>query len=139
MLERKEIAYEKTVLIGIVTRNQDEEKLNEFLDELEFLTYTAGGEVVKRFTQRMDMPHSKSIIGTGKMEEVRAYVEEHEIGTVVFDDELSPAQFRNIERTLKAKIIDRTNLILDIFAFIFVILSMIEVCRFFRIFFLNHY
>lgn len=116
MLERKEIAYEKTVLIGIVTRNQDEEKLNEFLDELEFLTYTAGGEVVKRFTQRMDMPHSKTFIGTGKMEEVRAYVEEHEIGTVVFDDELSPAQLRNIERTLKAKIIDRTNLILDIFA-----------------------
>ncbi|GAA4273287.1 GTPase HflX [Aquimarina gracilis] len=116
MLERKEIAYEKTVLIGIVTRNQDEEKLEEFLDELEFLTYTAGGEVVKRFTQKMDMPNSKTFIGTGKMEEVQAYVEEHEIGTVVFDDELTPAQLRNIERILKAKIIDRTNLILDIFA-----------------------
>jgi len=116
MLERKEIAYEKTVLIGIVTKNQDEEKLTEFLDELEFLTYTAGGEVVKRFTQKMDMPNSKTFIGSGKMEEVRAYVEQHEIGTVVFDDELSPAQLRNIERILKAKIIDRTNLILDIFA-----------------------
>ncbi len=116
MLERKKIAYEKTVLIGIVTKDQDEEKLNEYLDELEFLTYTAGGEVVKRFTQKMDMPNSKTFIGTGKMEEVRAYVEEHEIGTVVFDDELSPAQLRNIERILKAKIIDRTNLILDIFA-----------------------
>ncbi len=116
MLERKEIAYEKAVLIGIVTRNQDEEKLEEFLDELEFLTYTAGGEVVKRFTQKMDMPNSKTFIGTGKIEQVRAYVEEHEIGTVVFDDELSPAQLRNIERILKAKIIDRTNLILDIFA-----------------------
>ncbi len=116
MLERKEIAYEKTILIGIVTRNQDEEKLEEFLDELEFLTYTAGGEVVKRFTQKMDMPNSKTFIGTGKMEEVQAYVEQHEIGTVVFDDELSPAQLRNIERILKAKIIDRTNLILDIFA-----------------------
>ncbi|MBQ0733762.1 GTPase HflX [Aquimarina celericrescens] len=116
MLERKEIAYEKTILIGIITKNQDEEKLTEFLDELEFLTYTAGGEVVKRFTQKMDMPNSKTFIGTGKMEEVRAYVEEHEIGTVVFDDELSPAQLRNIERILKAKIIDRTNLILDIFA-----------------------
>ncbi len=116
MLERKEIAYEKTVLIGIITKNQDENKLNEFLDELEFLTYTAGGEVVKRFTQKMEMPNSKTFIGTGKMEDVRAYVEQHEIGTVVFDDELSPAQLRNIERILKAKIIDRTNLILDIFA-----------------------
>ncbi len=116
MLESKEIAYEKTILIGIITKNQDEEKLTEFLDELEFLTYTAGGEVVKRFTQKMDMPNSKTFIGSGKMEEVRAYVEEHEIGTVVFDDELSPAQLRNIERILKAKIIDRTNLILDIFA-----------------------
>ncbi|MEW7289597.1 GTPase HflX [Aquimarina sp. 2304DJ70-9] len=116
MLEQKEIAYEKTVLIGIITKTQDEEKLNEFLDELEFLTYTAGGEVVKRFTQRMDIPNSKTFIGTGKLEEVRIYVEENEIGTVVFDDELSPGQLRNIERTLKAKIIDRTNLILDIFA-----------------------
>ncbi len=116
MLEHKEIAYEKTVLIGIITKSQDEDKLNEFLDELEFLTYTAGGKVVKRFTQKMDIPNSKTFIGTGKMEEVRLYVEENEIGTVVFDDELSPAQLRNIERTLKAKIIDRTNLILDIFA-----------------------
>ncbi|WP_106793668.1 GTPase HflX [Aquimarina sp. Aq78] len=116
MLEREEIAYEKTVLIGIITKNQDEEKLEEFLDELEFLTYTAGGEVVKRFTQKMDMPNSKTFIGSGKMEDVRIYVEQHDIGTVVFDDELSPGQLRNIERILKAKIIDRTNLILDIFA-----------------------
>ncbi len=116
MLEREEIAYEKTVLIGIITKHQDAEKLDEFLDELEFLTYTAGGEVVKRFTQKMDMPNSKTFIGTGKMEDVRAYVEQHDIGTVVFDDELSPGQLRNIERILKAKIIDRTNLILDIFA-----------------------
>ncbi|WP_024768573.1 GTPase HflX [Aquimarina macrocephali] len=116
MLEREEIAYEKTVLIGIITKNQDEEKLEEFLDELEFLTFTAGGEVVKRFTQKMDMPNSKTFIGSGKMEDVRIYVEQHDIGTVVFDDELSPGQLRNIERILKAKIIDRTNLILDIFA-----------------------
>lgn len=116
MLEKKDIAYEKAILIGIVTKNQDEEKLNEFLDELEFLTYTAGGEVVKRFTQKMEMPNSKTFIGTGKMEEVQAYVEQHDIGTVVFDDELTPAQQRNIERILKSKIIDRTNLILDIFA-----------------------
>ncbi|WP_074409843.1 MULTISPECIES: GTPase HflX [Aquimarina] len=116
MLEREKIAYEKTVLIGIITKNQDEEKLEEFLDELEFLTYTAGGEVVKRFTQKMDMPNSKTFIGSGKMEDVRIYVEQHDIGTVIFDDELSPGQLRNIERILKAKIIDRTNLILDIFA-----------------------
>ncbi|MDY8135294.1 GTPase HflX [Aquimarina sp. 2201CG5-10] len=116
MLEKQDVAYEKTVLIGIVTKNQDEEKLTEFLDELEFLTYTAGGEVVKRFTQKMDMPNSKTFIGTGKMEEVQTYVEQNDIGTVVFDDELTPGQLRNIERILKAKIIDRTNLILDIFA-----------------------
>ncbi|MBQ4820014.1 GTPase HflX [Aquimarina sp. MMG016] len=116
MLEQKNIAYEKAVLIGIVTKNQDQEKLNEFLDELEFLTYTAGGEVVKRFTQKMDIPNSKTFIGSGKMEEVEAFVEANDIGTVVFDDELTPAQLRNIERILKAKIIDRTNLILDIFA-----------------------
>lgn len=116
MLEKEKIKYEKAILIGIVTKNQDEEKLTEFLDELEFLTYTAGGEVVKRFTQKMEVPNSKTFIGSGKMEEVLAYVEQHDIGTVVFDDELTPAQQRNIERILKAKIIDRTNLILDIFA-----------------------
>lgn len=116
MLEKQDFVYEKAILIGIVTKNQDEKKLKEFLDELEFLTYTAGGEVVKRFTQKMDMPNSKTFIGTGKMEEVQEFVEKNDIGTVVFDDELTPGQQRNIERILKAKIIDRTNLILDIFA-----------------------
>ena len=116
MIEKEEIVYEKSILIGIITKNQDADKLTEFLDELEFLTYTAGGEVVKRFTQKMDVPNSKTFIGSGKMEEVLAYVEQHDIGTVVFDDELTPGQQRNIERILKAKIIDRTNLILDIFA-----------------------
>lgn len=82
----------KTVLIGIVTREQDADKLEEYLDELEFLTYTAGGEVVKRFSQKMDMPNPKTFIGTGKMEEVREFVKEHEIGAVIFDDELTPAQ-----------------------------------------------
>ncbi|MDH7446291.1 GTPase HflX [Aquimarina sp. 2201CG14-23] len=116
MIEKEKTVYEKAILIGIITKNQDEDKLTEFLDELEFLTYTAGGEVVKRFTQKMDVPNSKTFIGSGKMEEVLTYVEQHDIGTVVFDDELTPGQQRNIERILKAKIIDRTNLILDIFA-----------------------
>ncbi len=116
MLERKSIAYEKAVLIGVINRDQNEEKVNEFLDELEFLTYTAGGEVYKRFIQRMDVPNPKTLIGSGKMKEVEAYVDEHEIGSVIFDDELSPAQQRNIEKQLRCKIIDRTSLILDIFA-----------------------
>ncbi len=116
MLEKNDLEYEKVVLIGIVTREQNEEKLEEYLDELEFLTYTAGGEVVKRYTQKMERPDPKTFIGSGKMEEVRAYVSEHEIGTAIFDDELSPAQQKNIEKILHCKVLDRTNLILDIFA-----------------------
>jgi GTP-binding protein HflX len=116
MLEKNNLEYEKVVLIGIVTREQNEEKLEEYLDELEFLTYTAGGEVKKRFTQKMDMPNPKTFIGTGKMEEVRLFVSENEIGIAIFDDELSPAQQKNIEKILNCKVLDRTNLILDIFA-----------------------
>ncbi|GGW57962.1 GTP-binding protein HflX [Winogradskyella epiphytica] len=116
MIEKQEIDLEKTVLIGVITQNQDEEKSNEYLDELEFLTYTAGGEVIKRFTQKMAIPNPKTFIGTGKMEEVANFVKENEIGTVIFDDELSPAQERNISKILNCKILDRTNLILDIFA-----------------------
>jgi len=116
MLEKKINNYEKVVLIGLVTRFQNEEKMKEYLDELEFLAYTAGGEVVRKFTQKLDTPNPKTFIGTGRMEEVAAYVEEHEIGTVIFDDELTPAQQKNIERILRCKIIDRTYLILDIFA-----------------------
>lgn len=116
MIENKGLDYEKTVLIGVITRDQDEEKSKEYLDELEFLTYTAGGEVMKRFTQKMDMPNPKTFIGTGKMDEVLSYVKANDIGTIVFDDELSPAQQKNNERILGCKIIDRTNLILDIFA-----------------------
>ncbi|SEL87288.1 GTP-binding protein HflX [Maribacter orientalis] len=116
MIEKKSIDYEKAVLIGIINKDQNEEKVKEYLDELEFLTYTAGGEVLKRFTQRMDIPNPKTMIGTGKMEEIEKYVEEHEIGSVIFDDELTPGQQRNIEKQLRCKIIDRTSLILDIFA-----------------------
>ncbi len=116
MLEKKTHEYEKAILIGLITREQDEDKSTEYLDELEFLAYTAGAEVLKRFVQKMDMPNPKTFIGSGKMEEVREFVEQNEIGTAVFDDELSPAQQKNIERILRCKIIDRTNLILDIFA-----------------------
>ncbi len=116
MLEKNNLEYEKVVLIGIITREQNEEKLDEYLDELEFLTYTAGGEVVKRYTQKMERPDPKTFIGSGKMEEVRNYISENEVGTAIFDDELSPAQQKNIERVLNCKVLDRTNLILDIFA-----------------------
>lgn len=116
MLEKKKIQYEKAVLIGIITKDQNEQQSKEYLDELAFLTYTAGGEVIKRFTQKMDMPNSKTFIGTGKMEEVRAYIEANEVGTAIFDDELTPGQQKNIERILECKVLDRTNLILDIFA-----------------------
>lgn len=116
MLEQKDISLEKVVLIGIITKDQDEKTSKEYLDELEFLTYTAGGDVVKRFTQKMDMPNAKTFIGSGKMNDVQEYVKENEVGTVIFDDELSPAQERNISKILNCKILDRTNLILDIFA-----------------------
>ncbi len=116
MLEKKNLDYEKVVLVGVITTTQNEEKAHEYLDELEFLTYTAGGEVIKRFTQRLDAPNPKTFIGTGKMEELTQFVEENEIGTVIFDDELTPAQQNNIEKILRIKILDRTTLILDIFA-----------------------
>ncbi|TXE08229.1 GTPase HflX [Gelidibacter salicanalis] len=116
MLEKKDINLEKAVLIGVVTKQQNEEKSKEYLDELEFLTYTAGGEVVKRFTQKMEMPNPKTFIGTGKMQEVAEFIKENEIGTAIFDDELSAAQERNISKLLECKVLDRTNLILDIFA-----------------------
>jgi len=116
MLERKQIDYEKVVLVGIITKEQDEEKSQEYLDELEFLAFTAGGTVEGRFTQKIDLPNPKTFIGSGKMEEILAFVDENDIGTVIFDDELTPAQQKNIERALKVKVLDRTSLILDIFA-----------------------
>ena len=116
MIEKKDIALERAVLIGVITKDQNEEKSKEYLDELEFLTFTAGGYAAKRFTQKMDMPNPKTFIGTGKMEEVRKYIEEHDISTAIFDDELSSAQERIISKILDVKVLDRTNLILDIFA-----------------------
>ncbi|MEN9322744.1 MAG: GTPase HflX [Bacteroidota bacterium] len=116
MLEQEKITFEKTVLVGIITQNQPEDKLLEYLDELEFLTFTAGGSVMKRFFQKMERPNPKTFLGTGKMEEIHHYVKEHQISTVIFDDELSPSQQKNITRILDCKVLDRTNLILDIFA-----------------------
>src|SRR5699024_5418768 len=113
---QKKVVYEKSVLVGVITQFQPEEKLKEYLDELEFLTYTAGGEVLKRFTQKRTAPNPKTFIGSGKMEKVRLFVDEHDVDTVIFDDELTPAQQKNIERILKCKVMDRTFLILDIFA-----------------------
>jgi len=117
MLEKETIKFERTVIVGIVTQNQNEEKLAEYLDELEFLTFTAGGEVVKRFSQKMERPNPKTFLGTGKMDEISLYVKENNITTVIFDDELSPSQQKNISKILvETKVLDRTNLILDIFA-----------------------
>ncbi|WP_026754563.1 GTPase HflX [Sediminibacter sp. Hel_I_10] len=116
MIEKKDIELEKAVLIGVVTRDQNEERSKEYLDELEFLTYTAGGEVLKRYTQKMDMPNPKTFIGSGKMKEVQQFIEDNDVGTAIFDDELSAAQERNISKILNCKVLDRTNLILDIFA-----------------------
>lgn len=116
MLEKEKINFEKTVIVGIVTQNQSEEKLIEYLDELEFLTYTAGGEVIKRFWQKMDKPNPKTFLGTGKIEEIHNFVKSNDVSTIIFDDELSPSQQKNISRIIDCKILDRTNLILDIFA-----------------------
>lgn len=116
MLEKEVIVFEKTVLVGIVTQNQSEEKLIEYLDELEFLTYTAGGQVVKRFFQKLDRPNPKTFLGTGKMEEIQAFIKNNSVSTIIFDDELSPSQQKNISKILDCKVLDRTNLILDIFA-----------------------
>jgi GTP-binding protein HflX len=116
MIEREEINFERSVIVGIITQDQNESKLSEYLDELEFLTFTAGGQVYKRFTQKMDKPNPKTFVGTGKMEEIHSYIVENDIHTVIFDDELTPAQQKNISRELDCKVLDRTNLILDIFA-----------------------
>jgi GTP-binding protein HflX len=116
MIEKVKIDYEKAVLIGLITQNQDSDKSSEYLDELEFLTFTAGAEVLKRFVQKLATPNSRTFLGSGKMNEVQEYIKLHEVGLVVFDDELTPAQQRNIEKILECKILDRTNLILDIFA-----------------------
>jgi len=107
---------ERAVLVGVITQQQTEEQLKEYLDELAFLAETAGAETVHRFVQRLDTPHPKSFVGSGKLQEIIDFVKENEIDLVIFDDELSPSQLRNIDRALNTKVLDRSNLILDIFA-----------------------
>ena len=111
-----EALTEKAVLVGLITPEQNEQKVKEYLDELAFLADTAGAEAVKKFYQKLDYPNPVTFVGTGKLQEIKEYVIENEIGLVIFDDELSPKQLRNIEKELQVKILDRTSLILDIFA-----------------------
>ena len=116
MIEKKSLDFEKIVIVGIVNSNQNIETSNEYLDELEFLSYTAGGKVIKRFTQNLNQPNPKTFIGSGKLNEIFEFNKLNNVSSVIFDDELSPAQQGNIEKLLKCKILDRTGLILDIFA-----------------------
>lgn len=111
-----ETQTERAVLVGLITPGQNEQKVKEYLDELAFLAETAGAEPVKQFHQRLDYSNPITFVGTGKLQEIKMYVEENEVGIVIFDDELSPKQLRNIEKELQVKILDRTSLILDIFA-----------------------
>ena len=112
----KKLEPEKTIIVGIVNKDQNQNKSNEYLDELEFLTLTAGSVVDKRFIQKIDTPNPSTFIGSGKMNEILSYIRFNDINTIIFDDELSPAQERNISKILNIKVLDRTNLILDIFA-----------------------
>ena len=116
MIENNKISYEKAVLIGVINNTQNESTVKDYLNELSFLTETAGGVVSKTFIQKVDSPNPKTFIGSGKILEIQSYCKNNNIGSVIFDDELSPTQQLNLEKILKAKIIDRTGLILDIFA-----------------------
>ena len=116
MIDNNLTTFERTILVGIINSYQSEDKLNEYLAELNFLTYTAGGKVIKQFKQKIDVPNTKTFIGSGKLIEIKKYTLRNEISCVIFDDELTPTQQRNIEEILKCKIMDRTALILDIFS-----------------------
>ena len=110
------IKKERAVLIGLVTRTQNEERLKEFLDELAFLVDTAGAITVKRFTQKLDMPDPRTFVGTGKLAEISDFIEENKIDIAIFDDELVHRKSRDLDQNLRCRILDRNNLILDIFA-----------------------
>ncbi len=115
MIETAKV-QETAVLVGLINQEQDERQAQEYLDELEFLADTAGAKVKKHFFQRLDVPNPATFVGSGKLIEIQNFIKVHEVDTVIFDDELSPTQLRNIERSLECKVLDRTNLILDIFA-----------------------
>ncbi len=110
------VQKEKVVVVGLITNRQDEKQVKDYLDELEFLVDTAGAEVWERFVQRLDTPHPGTFVGSGKLQEIADFVKVHDIDSVIFDDELTPTQIRNVEPALNCKVLDRTNLILDIFA-----------------------
>ena len=116
MLEKKTANAERVVLVGVITQEQDERKVEEYLGELAFLTRTAGATPIKKFTQQLTKPNPKTFIGSGKLSEIKEYNKEHNIDTLIFDEELTPSQLRNVEKLMKVKVMDRTNLILDIFA-----------------------
>ena len=116
MIENKNIFYENSVVVGAIISNNSEVMVQEFLDELCFLAETAGGKVLKRFIQKIDKPNPKTFIGSGKIQEIQFFIKNNDISSVIFDDELTPSQQLNLEKTLRTKIIDRTGLILDIFA-----------------------
>ena len=107
---------ETAVLVGLINKNQNEEQVNEYLDELAFLAETAGAETLKRFTQKLEHPDSRTFIGSGKLEQIRVFMVENDVKLAIFDDELSGSQIRNIEKVLECRVLDRNNLILDIFA-----------------------
>lgn len=115
-IKRIEGENETAVLVGVITQLQTEEEANEYLDELAFLAETAGAITLKKFTQKLERPNPKTFLGTGKIDEVKEFVKDNDVSMVIFDDELSPSQLRNIERIFNCKILDRNNLILDIFA-----------------------
>lgn len=115
-MNREEEAFERIVVVSVIPQGTDERRVKENLDELEFLALTAGARSEKRFTQKLERANSRTYVGTGKLEEIKNYITEHEIPLVIFDDELSPSQLRNLEKELGCRILDRTNLILDIFA-----------------------
>jgi GTP-binding protein HflX len=116
MLEKKKFDAERVVLIGIINQEQDENKVEEYLDELAFLARTAGANPIKKFTQQLSKPDPKTFIGSGKLNEIKQFNKENNVDTVIFDEELTPSQLRNVEKLMKSKVMDRTNLILDIFA-----------------------
>ena len=112
----KDVKIERAVLIGIITTNQTEDQAKEYIEELDFLAQTAGAVPIKHFLQKLSYADPKTFVGKGKLKEVKNFIDENDIGLVIFDDELGPSQLRNIEKALEVKILDRSNLILDIFA-----------------------